>query len=86
MTKYFFMTPAIDPGGAAISPPCASIEEALRGANFMLGNGAASAWIIDGEGNLVLPADQVRLRLNPPDPASGPAPIPPKHRRRQRPL
>ncbi len=31
----------------------------------MLGNGAASVWIVDGDGKLVLPADQVRLRLNP---------------------
>jgi hypothetical protein len=30
----------------------------------MLGNGAPSAWIADSDGNLVLPADQVRLRLD----------------------
>jgi len=72
MPKYFFMTPAINPGGKANSPPCATIEEALRGANFMLGNGAASVWIVDGEGKLVLPADQVRSRLDWPGSARGP--------------
>ena len=64
MPNYFFVTPAAIPGRTATSPPCATIDEALRGANFMLGNGAASVWIVDGEGNLILPADQVRLRLN----------------------
>jgi hypothetical protein len=36
----------------------------------MLDNGAASVWIVDGEGNLILPADQVRLRLTPLDSAA----------------
>jgi hypothetical protein len=30
----------------------------------MLGNEAASVWIADSDGKLVLPADQVRLRLD----------------------
>ena len=64
MTVYFFVVPDGPPGVAKSSPPCASLDDALRGARFMLGNGAPSAWIADGDGNLVLPADQVRLRLD----------------------
>jgi hypothetical protein len=70
MTAYFFVVPD--------RSPFATLEDALRGARFMLGNGAPSAWIADGAGNLVLPADQVRLRLNLPRLApsndAGPAP------------
>jgi hypothetical protein len=65
MPNYFFVTAAAIPGRTASSPPCTTIDEALRGANFMLGNGADSVWIVDGEGNLVLPPEQVRVRLNP---------------------
>ena len=42
-----------------------NIEAALRGADAILGKGADSVWIEDREGNLILPADQVRLRLSP---------------------
>jgi hypothetical protein len=64
MPNYFFVTAAATPGRTTSSPPCSTIDEALRGANFMLGNGADSVWIVDGEGNLVLPPEQVRTRLN----------------------
>ncbi len=64
MTAYFFLVPDRTPGVAKSSSPFATLEDALRGARFMLGNGAPSAWIADGDGNLVLPADQVRLRLD----------------------
>jgi len=40
-----------------------SVEEALLSARTLLGDGAASVWIIDNIGNLILPAEQVRLRL-----------------------
>ena len=65
MSNYFFVTAAATPGRTTTSPPCTTIDEALEGANFMLGNGVESAWIVDGEGNLVLPPEQVRMRLNP---------------------
>jgi hypothetical protein len=71
MSNYLLVTPAATPGVTASSPPCATIDEALSGADFLLGNGAASVWIVDGEGNLILPADQVRLRLNPLDSEAG---------------
>jgi hypothetical protein len=71
MSTYLVVTPAAAPGVTARSPPCGTIDEALRDADFVLGNGAASVWIVDGDGNLILPADQVRLRLNPLDSAAG---------------
>ena len=73
MSTYFFVTPAATPGVTASSRPCGTIDEALNGAGFMLGNGAAAVWIVDGEGNLILPAEQVRLRLQPLHSAAGEA-------------
>jgi hypothetical protein len=70
MPRYFYKTAEAFPGFPASSPPCATIDDALRGAKFMLGNGADSVWIIDEENNLVLPADQVRLRLDLPNPGA----------------
>jgi hypothetical protein len=62
MPTFHFVTKSAKAGVPVISPPCATIDEALRGAKFMLGNGATSVWIADSDGKLVLPADQVRLR------------------------
>ena len=42
-----------------------TVEAALRSAAALLGKGADSVWIVDRKGNLILPADQVRLRLSP---------------------
>ena len=42
-----------------------TVESALRGADAILDKGADSVWIVDREGTLILPADQVRLRLSP---------------------
>jgi hypothetical protein len=63
MPEYFFVTPMTAPVGAVRSRPCATLDSALRGANFLLGNGAASVWIVDNDDNLVLTTEQVRLRL-----------------------
>jgi hypothetical protein len=41
-----------------------TVESALRTADAILGNRAESVWIVDREGNLILPADQVRLRAS----------------------
>ena len=74
MPSYFFVSAAAVPGRKASSPPCSTIDEALIGANLMLCNGAESVWIIDGEGKLVLPPEQVRIRLHPSEStSSGPA-------------
>jgi hypothetical protein len=66
MPEYFFVTPMTAPVGTVRSRPCATLDSALRGANFLLGNGAASVWIVDNDDNLVLTTEQVRLRLKQP--------------------
>ena len=63
MPKYYFVATAATASRTITSRPCATVDDALRGAQFMLGSGASSVWIIDGEGDLVLTADQVRSRL-----------------------
>ena len=40
-----------------------TISDALREAKLLLNGGAAFVWIADGDGRLILPADQVRARL-----------------------
>ena len=42
----------------------ATIDEALTEAASELSNGFAFVWIVDGDGNLILPADQVKARLD----------------------
>ncbi len=42
----------------------ATMDEALREAKFLLSSGSAFVWIVDGVGNLILPADQVKARLD----------------------
>jgi hypothetical protein len=41
----------------------AVIDDALTEAEFELSGGAAFVSIVDGEGHLILPADQVKVRL-----------------------
>ena len=40
-----------------------TVEAALRAADVILGKNAESIWIENREGNLILPADQVKLRV-----------------------
>lgn len=75
MITYFVVTAATTPGIPVIGPPCPSIEKALCGAKSLLGDGAVTAYIVDSDGNLVLPADQVRIRLKLSDSASRPRPV-----------
>jgi hypothetical protein len=63
MIAYFVVTTTTTPGVPVIGPPCPSIENALYGAKSLLADGAVTAYIVDSDGNLVLPADQVRFRL-----------------------
>jgi len=43
--------------------PYKSVDEALREAEKTLAAAGDMVWIVDATGNLVLPADQVRMRL-----------------------
>jgi hypothetical protein len=44
--------------------PHKNVEAALREAEKVISGSGQIVWIVDGEGNLVLPADQVRSRLS----------------------
>jgi len=60
MSNYTVVIPSATPGAAAGSPPYATLDDALNNARFMLPNGAASAWIVDGDGVSVLPGAHFR--------------------------
>ena len=65
MTGNYLVTSVSRLKSAASGRLYPTIEDALRSANDILGKGADSVWIVDSEGNLMLPEDQVRLRLSP---------------------
>jgi len=63
MSMIYFVHAATSEGIPAVMASRATIDEALREAEFELSGGAAFAWIVDEEGHLIVPADQVRVRL-----------------------
>ena len=63
MTTYFAVTTTTTPGVPVVGLPFPSIETALCSVKPLLGDGAVTVYIIDSDGNLVLPADQARTRL-----------------------
>jgi hypothetical protein len=64
MSRIYFVHAATSAGIPVVKASRATIDEALREAEFELSGGAAFAWIVDGEGHLILPADQVKARLD----------------------
>ena len=64
MSRIYFVHAATSVGIPMVTASRATIDEALREAEFELSGGAAFAWIVDGEGHLILPADQVKARLD----------------------
>jgi hypothetical protein len=64
MSTIYFVHAATSAGIPVLKASRATINEALREAEFELSGGAASAWIVDEEGRLILPPDQVRARLD----------------------
>jgi hypothetical protein len=64
MSKIYFVHAATSAGVPMVKASRATIDDALREAEFELSGGAAFVWIVDGEGHLVLPADQVKARLD----------------------
>ena len=62
MTPYYFVTAARTSSGVKFSS-YSDFDDALRGAHSMLSNGAIAAWILDRNATLILPAEQVKLRL-----------------------
>jgi len=65
MSTIYCVHAATGEGVGAMKVSRSTIDEALREAAFALSSGSAFVWIVDGEGNLILPPDQVELRLNP---------------------
>ena len=65
MAEAFYLRGRVTKDGPTISyaHPYKSVEEALREAAKTLSAPDDIVWIVDAAGNLVLPADQVRLRL-----------------------
>jgi hypothetical protein len=63
MSKIYFVHAATGGGVPVVKASRATIDDALREAEFELSGGAAFVWIVDGEGRLILPADQVKARL-----------------------
>ncbi len=67
MKPYYFVSATRSPGDIKFSSPYNRFNDALGAAVLMLGNGAVAAWIVDRDGNVVLPAQQVKLRQKVPD-------------------
>ena len=64
MSTICFVHAATNAGIPEVKASRATIDEALRDAEFELSGGAAFAWIVDEEGHLILPPDQVRAHLD----------------------
>jgi hypothetical protein len=60
-----FLTSAAGQRASASGFAYPTVESALRTADAILGNRAESVWIVDREGNLILPADQARAPASP---------------------
>ena len=63
MSNIYFVHAATGGGVPVVKASRATIDEALSAAEFELSGEAAFVWIVDGEGRLILPADQVKARL-----------------------
>jgi hypothetical protein len=63
MSTIYLVHAATSAGIPVVKASRATRDEALRDAEFELSGGAAFAWIVDGEGHLILPADQVKALL-----------------------
>jgi hypothetical protein len=63
MSKIYFVHAATSVGVPLVKASRATIDEALREAEFELSGGAAFVWIVDGDGRLILPADQLKAHL-----------------------
>ena len=62
-TSYLVTTKSAH-GAKTSNKRYATVDDALRSAKALLEDGVPSIWIINSSGDLILPADQVRLRLH----------------------
>ena len=65
MPKIYLVAAKFAQGVGTTNARFATVADALLSASELLANGVPAVCIFDSEGNLILPADQVRLRLNP---------------------
>jgi len=65
MADVFYLIGRTEKDGPAVSHahPYKSVDEALSEAEKTLAGADDIVWIVDEAGNLVLPAEQVRMRL-----------------------
>jgi hypothetical protein len=64
MSKIYFVHAATNAGIPVVKASRATVDEALSEAEFELSGGAAFVWIVDDDGHLILPANQVKARLD----------------------
>jgi len=64
MTSNFLVTIKSARGAKTGGVTYATVAQALLSAKALLSEGAPSVWIVDSQGNLILPDDQIRLRLS----------------------
>ena len=62
--EIYFLTSAMKRTASGSEFGYPTVDAALRAADVILGKDAELIWIEDREGNLILPADQVRLRAS----------------------
>jgi hypothetical protein len=65
MSRYYLVATKYLQGVGTTNARYATVADALRSVDELLGDGVPAVCIIDNEGNLILPADKIRLRLNP---------------------
>ena len=63
MSNYIVMIHTATSGASLRSQTYATVEAALQRAKVLISDGAALAWIVNSDGSIFLPADQVRCRL-----------------------
>jgi hypothetical protein len=64
MSKIYFVHAATDLGVPVVKASRATIDAALREAEFELSGAAAFVWIVDDDGRLILPTDQIKARMD----------------------
>jgi hypothetical protein len=69
--EIYFLTSAMKRTASGSEFGYPTVDAALRAADVILGRDAELIWIEDREGNLILPADQVRLRASSSRPVPG---------------
>jgi len=63
MPTSYLVTTKSSHGAKTSDARYATVDDALRSAKDLLDLGAPLVWIISSSGDLILPADQVRIRL-----------------------